>query len=206
MKIVLRNTVSDDFDEIRKLQRRIYTNIDPWELESLESHIKVFPEGQFVVEADGKIVGTASSLVILWEEYDPYHTWFEITGNGRFTTHNPEGKTLYGAEICVDPNIRNKGIGGMIYKARRELCRKLNLKRIIAAGRLPNYHLYSGRLTPREYAMHVLWGDIYDPVLRFQIDQGFQFCDIVDNYLPGDKESLEFATLIVWLNRKYKPD
>ena len=53
--------------------------------------------------------------------------------------------------------------------------------------------------------MHVIWGDIYDPVLRFQMKEGFQFCDIIDQYLAGDKDSLENATLIVWLNHDYKP-
>jgi hypothetical protein len=61
-------------------------------------------------------------------------------------------------------------------------------------------------MDPQTYAMHVIWGDIYDPVLRFQIKEGFQFCGIVENYLRGDKESLEFATLIVWLNEKYKDE
>ena len=54
--------------------------------------------------------------------------------------------------------------------------------------------------------MHVIWGDIYDPVLTFQIKEGFQFCDIIDKYLIGDTDSLEYATLIVWLNHDYKPE
>ena len=36
--------------------------------------------------------------------------------------------------------------------------------------------------------------------------EGFQFCDIIDRYLKGDTDSLENATLIVWLNHDYKPE
>ena len=101
--------------------------------------------------------------------------------------------------------MRKKGIGKKLYSERRKLCKQLNLRRIIAAGRIPNYHKYADKYDPHTYAMHVIWGDIYDPVLRFQMKEGFQFCDIIDKYLIGDTDSLENATLIVWLNHNYKP-
>jgi GNAT superfamily N-acetyltransferase len=204
-QVNIRNTKRSDFDSIRALQQKVYPHLKPWLIEQLENHIKVFPEGQLVAEFEGKIVGTSSSLIIFWEEYGPLKNFGEITGKGTFNTHTPEGKTLYGAEVCVDPDLRKRGIGKKIYAARRKLCKQLNLKRIIAAGRIPNYHKYADRFDPHTYAMHVIWGDIYDPVLRFQTKEGFQFCDIIENYLTGDKDSLENATLIVWLNHDYKP-
>ncbi len=205
-EVIIRNTTPAHFDEVRELQRKVYPGLKPWSVEQLENHLKVFAEGQFVAEMEGKIVGTASSFIILWDEYGPEHNWKEITGSGMFSTHNPEGKTLYGAEVCVDPDYRKKGIGQKIYQERRELCTRLNLKRIIAAGRLPNYHLFADKMDPHTYCLKVIWGDIYDPVLRFQLKQGFQFCDIVENYLHGDTQSLEFASLIVWLNPNYNPN
>ena len=205
-EVIIRNTTPAHFDDIRELQSKVYPGLKPWSYEQLENHLKVFTEGQFVADLEGKIVGTASSFKILWDEYGPDHNWKEITGSGMFSTHNPEGKTLYGAEVCVDPEFRKKGIGQKIYQERRELCRRLNLKRIIAAGRLPNYYLYAGKMDPHTYCLKVLWGDIYDPVLRFQLKQGFQFCDIVENYLHGDTQSLEYASLIVWLNPNYNPN
>ena len=204
-RVIIRNVVRSDFEAIRVLQQRVYPHLKPWSIEQLESHIKIFPEGQFVAEFEGRIVGTASSLIIFWEEYGPIHNWGTVTGMGTFNTHNPEGKTLYGAEVCVDPELRKKGIGKKLYSARKKLCKELNLKRIIAAGRIPNYHKYADMYDPHTYAMHVIWGDIYDPVLTFQIKEGFQFCDIIDKYLKGDTDSLENATLIVWLNHDYKP-
>ena len=205
-EVIIRNTTPAHFEDIRALQRKVYPDIKPWSNEQLENHLKVFGEGQFVADLDSKIVGTSSSFIIMWDEYGPDHSWGDVTGKGTFSTHNPLGKTLYGAEVCVDPDYRKNGIGQKLYKARRTLCTRLNLKRIIAAGRLPNYHLHADKMDPHTYCLKVIWGDIYDPVLRFQLKQGFQFCDIVENYLHGDTQSMEFASLIVWVNPNYNPN
>jgi GNAT superfamily N-acetyltransferase len=73
---------------------------------------------------------------VLWDDWSESHNWKEITGAGTFANHNPHGRTLYGAEIFVDPTLRGEGIGHLLYEGRRALCRAMNLKRIIACGRL----------------------------------------------------------------------
>ena len=67
------------------------------------------------------------------------HTWAGITDSGYFTNHDPQGDTLYGADVYVHPDARGLGVGHALYEARRELCRRLNLRRILAGGRLWNY-------------------------------------------------------------------
>ena len=64
-----RNTIKNDIPKIIDLQKQSfpylakYGNI--WKAEELESHLEIFPEGQFItVEPDGTIVGSASTLII----------------------------------------------------------------------------------------------------------------------------------------------
>jgi len=204
MSVIVRNTASSDIEGIRELQRRIYPTIPPWSPAHFEQQLETFPAGQFVALLDGRVVGSASSLIVLWDDYGLEHDWKEVTGSGVFGTHNPGGKTLYGAEAFVDPTVRRRGIGRALYAARRRLCRELKLKRIIAAGRLPGYHRYAQGMSASTYAMKVIWGDIDDPVLRFQLQEGFQFCGVVDGYIPEDTESCGYAALIVWLNPFYR--
>ena len=45
-----------------------------------------------------------------------------------------------------------------------------------------------------------------DPVLRFQLREGFQYCGVIHGYLPSDEESRGNATIIVWVNDRFKPD
>jgi len=188
------------------LQQRAYTTIPAFQESQFESLLQHFPTGQVVAELDGEIVGIALSLVILWDDYSLHHTWASVTNDGLFDTHDMGGRTLYGAEVCVDPKIRGQGVGHTLYDARRTLCKAMNLKRIIAGGRLPDYHKVATQMAPEEYAKRVIWGDLYDPVLRFQLDEGFDYCGILHGYLPNDIDSVGSASLIVWLNRHYDPE
>ncbi len=54
------------------------------------------------------------------------------------------------------------------------------------------------------YTRKVVWGDFFDPVLSFQLREGFSYCGVVEGYLPDDEESGGFASIIVWLN--FNPD
>lgn len=196
----IRIMAAKDIEAATDLQERVYSAIPPFTRHQFESLLEHFPQGQFVAELDGKIVGLAVSLVVLWDDYSLHHTWDSVTNDGYFDTHDMSGRTLYGAEVCVDPTVRHQGVGHGLYEARRKLCRAMNLKRIIAGGRLPGYHKVAERMPPEEYAKRVVWGDIYDPVLRFQLGEGFNYCGILKGYLPSDADSRGNAALIVWLN------
>lgn len=196
----IRSMVAKDISAATDLQERVYSAIPPFTRHQFESLLDHFPQGQFVAELDGKIVGLAVSLVITWDDYSLHHTWDSVTNHGYFDTHDTSGRTLYGAEVCVDPEVRHHGVGHGLYEARRQLCRAMNLKRIIAGGRLPGYHKLADRMPPEEYAERVIWGDVYDVVLHFQLGEGFNYCGILKDYLPADDDSLGNAALIVWLN------
>jgi GNAT superfamily N-acetyltransferase len=203
--LAVRETRPEDFASIRELQRAAYPAISPWTDEQFAAQRAAFPEGQMVAEQNGRVIGACASLVVAWDDYAVDHTWKEVTDDGYFGTHDPAGRTLYGAEVVVDARRRGNGVGRALYKARRRLCQRLNLKRIIAAGRLPGYRNVMHAMSPELYAMRVVWGDIPDPVLRFQMSQGFQYCGVIPGYLPEDHESCGNAALIVWLNPRWAP-
>jgi ribosomal protein S18 acetylase RimI-like enzyme len=202
-RLSVRHTRAADIPRLIELQSKTYMTIAPWSEQKFQSQLAVFPQGQVVAELDGRVVGAASSLVVLWDEWSVDHSWTEITASGTFETHDPHGRTLYGAEVFVDRSLRGMGVGRELYRARRRICRALNLKRIIACGRLPGFARQSGVMDVDLYCKKVVWGDLADPVLSFQLREGFRFCGIVEGYLPEDEESSGYASLIVWLNPKY---
>jgi GNAT superfamily N-acetyltransferase len=203
--IKVREMRLEDCAAIRALQRVAAPYMPSWTLKQLESQRHAFPEGQMVAVCEGQVVGVASSLVLHWDDYSAQPSWRGITAEGHFTTHDANGRTLYGADLVVDSSRRGFGVGRALFQARRRLCRRRNLKRIIATARLPGYRAAREALTPEQYAMRVVWGDIADPAMRFLMAQGFQYCGILHDYLPEDTESGGNAALLAWLNPLYAP-
>lgn len=200
---MVRTTRTEDHRQIEELTRKVYPFSPPWSKAQLESHHRVFPEGQFVAEQGGRIVGMAASLVICWDDYEFQENWRDFTDHGMFTNHDIErGRTLYGAEIMVDPECRGLGVGSQIYKARRQLVRRLGLLRIRAGARLRGYSRHSGEMSPEEYVIRVIRGELRDPTLSFQLHHGFHVLAVVQDYLRKDPESLGNAAVIEWINQE----
>ncbi|MBK1883607.1 bifunctional GNAT family N-acetyltransferase/carbon-nitrogen hydrolase family protein [Luteolibacter pohnpeiensis] len=177
---------------------------EAWREDQLLSHLQIFEEGQVVLEREGKIIGVSSSLIVTMGR-DPlrHHTYYGITDDGYFYNHDPQGDTLYGAEVYVDPACRGEGAGAVLYKIRRDLCKRWNLRRILAGGRLWNYEHFADQFTPEEYVHAVQDGKIKDPVMGFQLREGFVVRDVMANYIR-DPRSKNYATLIEWLNPVYQ--
>lgn len=198
----VRNTRPEDFADIERISRATYPNDAPWSAEHLRAHQEVFPEGQFVVveRATGRVVGTAISLIIRWDDYDRLDDYNTFTAAGYLTNHDPTGRTLYGAEVMVDPAYRGHGLGSMLYEARRALVERLGLLRIRAGARLPGYHRYAAEMDARAYVDRVVAGEIYDATLTFQLRRGFRVLAVVPDYAERDVRSRGYAALIEWRN------
>ena len=201
--VVVRRMTKEDVSAVADMQRKVYADEMAWSAEELSHHIDIFPEGQLVaVDAKAQIMGSASSLTIDWDDYAESARWSDITGQGTFNTHNPMGKTLYGADLCVDPDARRLHIGSLFYETRKQLVREHGLKRLLTGGRIPGYARVSKDMTPQEYVAEVVAGKRKDPTLSFQLANGLVVLDVVPEYLE-DTESRGFATLLEWLNPEY---
>jgi GNAT superfamily N-acetyltransferase len=202
-RVYVRETREADFAGIVALCERVYPDSPPWREHQLSSHCNLFPEGQFVAVSaiDESVVGMAASLIINWDDYDHHENWAVFTDRGMFTNHDPaHGRTLYGAEVMVDPDCQRKGIGKKLYRAREALVRRMGLLRIRAGARLRGYCEFADEMTAERYVRAVVEGKIKEPTLSFQLREGFCVFDVVSGYLRFDAESLGWAALIEWLN------
>ncbi len=196
---------TDDFAKLMAMQLRCFPGMLPWAREQLESQLHHFPEGQLVVECDGQLAASASCLVIDFDEYADGHTWVEVTDRGYIRNHDPDGDTLYGIEIMVDPAFRGMKLARRLYEARKELCARLNLKRIVVGGRIPGFAKLRDQMSARGYVEKVLSRDLYDPVLTAQLANGFVIKRLLRSYLTDDEASDGWATLLEWVNIDYQP-
>jgi len=197
----------EDYDQLAQSFKRTYSDGSDvfWSHKQIEKLIRIFPEGQVVTVVDNKIVGCALSIIVDYDRVKNDHTYDSVTGQETFNTHNPKGNILYGIEVFVHPDYRGLRLARRMYDYRKELCEKLNLKAIMFCGRIPNYHIYSEELRPKEYIQKVSKKEIFDPVLTFQLSNDFHVRKVMTNYLPNDEESRHFACLLQWDNIYYQP-
>ncbi len=208
MEIAVRKLTMEDYDQLEAAMALAYSGIGgiTWKKSTIKKLLDIFEDGQLCITVDQKVVGVALSLIVDYNKFGDNHTYAEITGNYSFKTHTRKGDILYGIEVFIDPNFRGLRLARRLYDARKNLCESLNLKGIIAGGRIPNYDKYAANLSPREYIERVHDKEIYDSTLTFQMSNDFHVKKILKNYLPEDSESRGYATLIEWNNIYYEPD
>jgi predicted amidohydrolase/GNAT superfamily N-acetyltransferase len=204
-RIKIRRWREDDIPKIVEVQRTAYSKFPLRDLcdERLYTmQFKAFPDGQILAEADGEIIGYATSLIVQLDDDAPWYSYSEITGVGTFSNHTPGGDTLYGADIAVLPEWRGQEVAQKIYKGRKKILSRFNLRRMVAGGRIPGYANYSGRMSAEEYVQKVVDGEFKDMALSAHLKAGYQIKGIHMDYL-SDKESMNYATFLEMPNPQY---
>jgi predicted amidohydrolase/GNAT superfamily N-acetyltransferase len=196
----------NDYQELKEAMILAYANMPNsyWKENHINSLIDKFEEGQVVLKVNGQLAGCALSIIVDYSQFEGHHTYKELTGNYTFSTHLTEGDVLYGIDVFIKPEFRGLRLGRRLYDYRKELCERLNLKGIAFGGRIPNFHRYSDKMSPKEYIEKVKRKEINDPVLNFQISNDFHPAKVLKGYLEGDEASNEFAVLLEWDNIYYE--
>ena len=208
-KLIIRNAEPSDIPGIQELSRKVYAALGEagaYTQAQLRGHLHQFPEGQFVADYEGKIVGFCATFRIAADLAMRRHDWATITGRGYASRHDPEGDWLYGMDVCVDPDLRGLRIGQRLYNERKRLCEHLRLKGIVFGGRMPNYGAAPNIVgQPERYLELVREGKQRDPVIGFQMRNGFEPIGILHDYLPLDHESRGYAAHMIWRNTRSRP-
>ncbi len=204
-KLLVRNAELKDVDAILALQNRAYPSMTPDLPAMIRGQIAAFPDGQFIVEYEGEVVGWCASFIIDEASAFAPHDWAGITGGGFAARHDPDGDWLYGMEVAVDPGRRRLRIGQRLYDARVSVCEDWDLKGVVFGGRLSGYKRKRRTYkTPESYLAAVEAREIKDPVLNFQIRMGYEPAGVLRGYYPEDTDSAGHAARMVWRNPSWE--
>lgn len=196
---------TEDLPEVVRCEHACYADYPPQTLMDArlyELQLSAFPEGQVVAEKNGQIVGYATSLIVQLDGLPHEYTYREITGSSTFSTHDPQGDTLYGADIAVHPDHRGEGVAAKLYEARKKLLRRFNLRRMLAFGRIPGYASWAGKLTAREYVDKVIAGELRDSALRAHLKGGYRVESVRLDFMLDDT-SHNYSTQLVYDNPEF---
>ena len=191
---------------LEQLQRDCFPTLGEEELmteEMFRKHCEIFPEGEFIALVDNNVVGLGSGFFVDFDFDSPNHRFMDIIDGGYYTNHDPDGDWYYGADISVHPEYRGRGIGKLLYQARKDLVKRHNRKGIVAGGLMPDYVKHKGKLSVAEYVDSVVAGDLFDSTLSFQLKNGFVVKGLLEDYIEDDASD-NWSTLIVWENPDYQ--
>jgi len=199
----VRTYTEADFDELIAIQAECFPPPYPselwWNREQLKSHIERFPDGALCIEADGKLAGSMTGLIVQYDPSRPDHRWEDMTDGGYIRNHNPSGDTLYVVDLCVRPQYRKLRLGQWLMFSMYDVVVHHRLTRLLGGGRLSGYHRVADRMTPEQYLDEVIRGELNDPVISFMLRVGRTPIGVARHYLD-DEESGNNAALMEWRN------
>ena len=189
------------------LERTAFSHTEPEYLiseDGFRANARTFPEGFFVCVDGERVVGQGGGIFLDFDFAHPEHSIDVITGEHQCANHDPKGAWYYGTDLAVHPDYRKRGIGRKLYELRKDLVRRYDRRGIIAGGQIPGFADHKQTLSSAEYVQKVVAGELYDPTLSFQLENGFEVRCVLENYVR-DPTTDNWSALIVWENPDYRP-
>ncbi|MCG3211625.1 MAG: hypothetical protein FOGNACKC_05271 [Anaerolineae bacterium] len=206
-EFIVVNSSLDKIEELEQVQRACFPSLAEDEIITARhyaAHIQRFPEGQFMaLNPAGRVVACSTDFITTVDFNHINHRFIDIMDNMWLGHHNPQGDWLYGADIGVLPEYRRRGIAKLLYRARRDLIRRLNLRGHVAGGMFKGFGAVKHRMSIEEYAAKVKAGELFDPTVSVQMRQGFEIYGIIYDYVD-DPSCDNKAAFIVWPNPDYQ--
>lgn len=172
-----------------------------WNASHLERHLQVFPEGQFVaLNGLGEVIGSASALIITEERWHLHADWDSTVGGHFFEAHDPNGTTMFGADVSVNPAWRGIGVARALFQARFSLVKSLGLKRYGTACSIPGWMEWSqanGGADQEQYCQLVAEGAVDDTTMTPLVRIGLRWTGIIPGHME-DLESGHAAAVLEW--------
>jgi predicted N-acetyltransferase YhbS len=193
-------SMAEQLEEIEHLSFPMANRDELLSADDIRAYARTFPEGYFVAMVDGQPVGQGAGIYLDFDFDHPQHTIMEISGEHQCGNHDPDGDWYYGTDISVHPDFRGRGIGHLLYEARKDRVRNDGKRGIIAGGALPGYFDHKSEMSAAEYVDKVVAGELSDPTLTFQLANGFEVRGMLEGYLEDEADD-GWAALIVWENR-----
>lgn len=184
--LIVRHMQPADAPALELLQIVVFPTLSDDELIKAEhylKHLELFPEGQFVITDNEKVIGMTTTMRSTFDFNHYHHTFKETIAGGWLTNHNPDGDWLYGLDVGVHPIYRGKGLARHLYRARHTIARELGLRGQVTVGMINGYGAVSNEMSGEQYYEELLAGKRTDPTLTPQMKVGFVPIALIADYL-----------------------
>lgn len=204
-RVIIRKATHDDISGIQTVELKAWGQDEAATNDQIVSRIEAFPSGNLVAEADGKIVGYASFMLVDYDKFSANgdRSWYQVTDDGYVTTHDLRGKDLFGVDLSVSSNAPPMTSTLLLVEVAR--CGiQMGVRKGVLGSRLPLFHKYANNgMTIEEYVeAKSSSGSPLDPELRFYIREGLNMIEIIPDYFE-DPLSLNYGVIMEMQNPFY---
>ena len=178
MTMNLRSATQADVKELLEIEAKCWSEELRTEREIIESRIARYPEGQFVVEHNGKVKG-----VLYTQRIKATADLVNGKYSSQFQLHNATGNTVQFLAIAVDKSLKGAGVF-LRDSALKVLNGDETVIDVVAMSRCSGFKKSSnGKNQFAAYEKHVL--GLKDPTIHFHVSGGAEVVQMLLSAPPG---------------------
>ncbi|NET25238.1 type I polyketide synthase [Okeania sp. SIO1I7] len=188
----LRHPTIKDLPELIVLEELCWSENLRVDSEEIQRRILNFPQGQFVLELEDKIVGAIYSQRIERTEVLENRTFVEVP-----SLHTESGVVIQLLATNILPELQNQGLGDQLLEWMLQYCAVMGgVERVVGVTRCRNYPDYSPMPMTEYIHKKNDSGLLVDQILRFHQIHGAKIQKVIPGYRPKDIENKGYGVLI----------
>src|SRR6266850_1027174 len=192
---IVRHATETDLDRLCQLEKLCWQHTRT-PRKQIRSRLQKYPQGQFVLEKERKVLGVIYSQRIATTD-----ALMTCTAADVHKLHDESGSIIQLLAVNIDPRAQNAGYGDQLLEFMLQRCSLMTGIEQVAGVTLCKNYESAGSQSFEEYIRRQ--GSSQDPVLAFHQAHGAEVVKTIPGYRPEDQTNLNHGVLVAYdlLNR-----
>ncbi|MCP5003586.1 MAG: GNAT family N-acetyltransferase, partial [Planctomycetes bacterium] len=191
---IIRHGAAKDLKALYQLEKLCWKKELQTPNAQIKARIEKYPQGQFVLEKEGKVLG-----VIYSQRIESAQKLDGETSSTVHRLHNEQGEVIQLLAVNIHPEVQNQNLGDQLLEFMLQRCTVMNGVKSVLGVTLCKDYDSSGALTFQNYIHHRdERGKIEDPILSFHESHGATIDRALKGYRPKDIANEGFGVLICY--------
>ncbi|MCH9697806.1 MAG: SDR family NAD(P)-dependent oxidoreductase [Gammaproteobacteria bacterium] len=187
----LRQAFNSDLAALNRLDQACWPEHLQAGQKILGARLQRYPQGQFVIEQQGQVIGALYTQTINDESALDTTDFYRLPG-----LHIPQGSITQILGMNIEPEYQHLGIGDQILDFLLHVCSlNGNCKAVVGISRCKQF-TEQNQLDMQQYLQQCRDTGEWDTVLNFHVHHGAEIVKPIADYWPADKDNKGYGILI----------